>query len=259
MIEPMYSLKDSVAVVTGGGRGIGGAISSLFARAGAWVVIAQRDQKSAQVRVDEIASAGGRAMSVPTDVADSAQVRRLIDRTTEAHGKIDVLVNNAGLTYATHIPTGSFLELSEADWQRVLDVNLTGAFRCGQAAGRVMARAGRGVIINVVSIHAFLPLEAASHYSAAKAGLDMLTKNMALSLAPHGIRVNAIAPGPILTPEFESALPQDAIDFWSTQVLAGRWGKPQEIAQAALFLASDASSYVTGHTLAADGGYIMWK
>jgi 3-oxoacyl-[acyl-carrier protein] reductase len=257
--EPIYSLEDRVAIVTGGGRGIGGAISSLFARAGAIVVVAQRDEKSAQAKVDEIVAAGGRALNVPTDVSDSARVQHLIDETVRTYGRIDILVNNAGLTYATHIPTGSLLELSEADWQRVLDVNLTGAFRCGQAAGRVMAEAKQGNIINIASIHTFLPLETAPHYSAAKAALAMLTKNMALSLAPHGIRANAIAPGAILTREFNQALPKKFQDEFSEQVLLKRWGKPEELAEATLFLASDAASYITGHVLVVDGGYLVWK
>ena len=259
MAEPIYSLEDRVAIVTGGGRGIGGAISSLFARAGAIVVVAQRDEKSAQAKVDEIVAAGGRALNVPTDVSDSARVQHLIDETLRAYSRIDILVNNAGLTYTTHIPMGSLLELSEADWQRVLDVNLTGAFRCGQAAGRVMAEAKQGNIINIASIHTFTPLETAPHYSAAKAALAMLTKNMALSLAPHGIRANAIAPGAILTQEFNEALPKEFQDEFSEQVLLKRWGEPVELADAALFLASDAASYITGHVLVVDGGYLAWK
>ncbi len=259
MAEPIYSLEDRVAIVTGGGRGIGGAISSLFARAGAMVIVAQRDEKSAQAKVDEVVAAGGRALNVPTDVSDSARVQHLIDETVRTYGRIDILVNNAGLTYATHIPTGPFLELSEADWRRVLDVNLTGAFRCGQAAGRVMAEAKRGNIINIASIHTFIPLETAPHYSAAKAAMAMLTKNMALSLAPHGIRANAIAPGAILTREFNEALSKEFQDEFSEQVLLKRWGKPEEVAETALFLASDAASYITGHILVVDGGYLVWK
>jgi NAD(P)-dependent dehydrogenase (short-subunit alcohol dehydrogenase family) len=255
----MHSLESQVAIVTGGGRGIGGAISSLFARAGASVVVAQRDEKSAQEKVDDITAAGGKAINVPTDVGDTDRVKYLIDETMRTYGRIDILVNNAGLTYATNIPTGSLLDLSEADWQRVLNVNLTGAFRCGQAAARVMTESKGGSIINIVSIHTYIPLETAPHYSAAKAGLAMLTKNMALSLAPHGIRANAIAPGAILTREFNQALPKEFQDEFSEQILLKRWGEPDEVAKAALFLASDAASYITGHVLAVDGGYLAWK
>ncbi len=248
------SLENKVAIVTGGARGIGFAIARRFASEGARVVIADVDEDSGSRAVEEV-GAHGAVRFVRCDVGDRADVANLVNSVVEAWGAIDVLVNNAGIVHGA-----DFLELEEADFDRVLRVNLKGVFLVGQAVARRMVEQVKdggapGAIVNMSSINAVFAIANQVPYSASKGGVNQLTKVMALALAPYGIRVNAIGPGSIMT-DMLTAVASDKAAM--TRVLSrtplGRIGDPAEIAAIAAFLASDEASYVTGQTLYADGG-----
>ena len=241
-------LQNRVAIVTGGGRGIGRAIARRFAAEGARVVIAQRDVLSGEATCAEIIAAGGEALFVPTDVARRQDVEAMVDAALRAYGTVDVLVNNAARTGEN----GPFLEVAPEVWDDVIATNLTGVFLCAQAVGRVMARAGQGSIINVSSTNGLVPQPRCCAYGAAKGGVEILTRSMATDLAPYGIRVNAIAPGPI-----QSRAPDDAPPQPSEATLLGRAGLPAEVAAVAVFLASEESSFITGERIAVDGGLLV--
>lgn len=241
-------LQGIVAIVTGGGRGIGRAIARRFAAEGARVVIAQRDASSGEATRAEIAAAGGTALFVRADVARRADVEAMMDETVRAYGTVDVLVNNAARTGEN----GPFLEVSPEVWEEVLAVNLTGVFLCAQAAGRVMARAGGGSIINISSTNGLVPQPRCCAYGAAKGGVETLTRSMAVDLARYHIRVNAIAPGPI-----ESLVPDGQAPRASEATLLGRNGLPDEVAAVAAFLASEESSFITGERIGVDGGILI--
>ena len=238
-------LQDKIAIVTGGGRGIGRGIARRFAHEGARVVLAQRDKDSAMRTQEEIAAQGGSALVVPTDVAQRDAVERLVHTVTDHFGRIDILVNNAGVTGLN----GPFLSLTQETWDHVIGVNLTGVFNCSQDVGRVMAAQKQGNIIHISSTNGFVPQSQCAAYCAAKGGIETLTKSMATDLAPYAIRVNTIAPGPI-----EVDLPDGTPPQLADLTLLGRHGLPAEIGAAAVFLASDESSFVNGHTLVVDGG-----
>ncbi len=241
-------LHDKVAIVTGGGRGIGRAIARRFAAEGARVVIAQRDVQSGEATCAEIAAAGGEARFVPTDVTHRADVEAMVAETLRAYGTADVLVNNAARTGEN----GPFLEVSPELWEEVIATNLTGVFLCAQAAGRVMARAGGGSIINISSTNGLVAQPRCCAYGAAKGGVEILTRSMAVDLAPYGIRVNVIAPGPI-----QSRAPDDVPPHPTEATLLGRAGLPAEVAAVAAFLASEESSFITGERIAVDGGLLV--
>ncbi|WP_206811772.1 3-oxoacyl-[acyl-carrier-protein] reductase [Paradesulfitobacterium ferrireducens] len=245
-------LNDSVAIVTGGARGIGRAIALELARAGAKVVVnyAGRADK-AEETVQLIREAGSDALAVQADVSQAAEVERLLKTATEAFGKVDILVNNAGITRDNLI-----LRMKEADWDAVLDTNLKGMFLCTKAVSKGMLKQRSGVIINISSVVGLSGNAGQANYAAAKAGVLGFTKSMAKELAPRGIRVNAVAPGYIMT-DMTETLAEEV----KNQILGGiplsRIGNPAEVAQAVLFLASPAASYITGQTLCVDGGMVM--
>jgi NAD(P)-dependent dehydrogenase (short-subunit alcohol dehydrogenase family) len=241
-------LQDRVAIVTGGGRGIGRAITCRFAAEGARVLIAQRDEQSAGQTCGEVLDAGGEAIFVATDVADRGAVERMVARAVEHWGGVQILVNNAARTGEN----GHFLEIPAKTWEEVIRTNLTGAFHCSQVAARVMARSGGGSIINVSSVNGLVPQPRCAAYGAAKGGLENLTRSMATDLVPFGIRVNTIAPGPIQSRAADHEPPQSA-----AMALLGRSGMPEEVAALALFLASDQSSYITGERVGVDGGTLV--
>lgn len=241
-------LEGKVAIVTGGGRGIGRAIVKRFAQAGARVVIAEFDPESGQHTADDVIAASGQARHITTDTGDRASVDAMVEATLAQYGQIDILVNNAGLTGEN----GHFLDVTPEIWDRVVRVNQSGIFHCGQAAARIMAKAGGGVFINISSVNGAVPQARCVAYAAAKAAVESITKSMAIDLAPYGIRANAIAPGPIQTREPEDAPPRP-----NAKTLLNRNGLTSEIAAAALFLASEESSYITGQTLLVDGGKLM--
>jgi NAD(P)-dependent dehydrogenase (short-subunit alcohol dehydrogenase family) len=247
-------LAKKVAIVTGAARGIGLAIAKRFCADGAQVVLADVD---AAAGAEAALQLGGSSVArfVACDVGDRVAVERLVTATVEAFGEIDILVNNAAI-----LAGGDFLDLAEADFDRVLRVNLKGAFLCGQTVAKRMVarvRAGgpAGTVINLSSVNAVFALANQVPYSISKGGISQLTKVMALSLAPWGIRVNAIGPGSIMTEMLQTVMdsPEMRQRILSRTPL-GRVGEPAEIAAVAAFLASDEASYITGQTIYADGG-----
>ena len=247
-------LQNKVAIVTGAATGIGKAIATIMAAEGASVVIDYvGDPAFANAAVQAIQSAGGKVTSVAADVSNPGQVNQLIQKAIDSFGKLDILVNNAGLEYKH-----PFHEFPFELWQKVIAVDLTGPFLCAQAAAKAMIRqATGGRIINISSIHEDLPMPTNAPYCAAKGGLRMLMRTIAVELAPYKITVNNIAPGAIFTPidadieadpKLEAAL--------MAEIPLGRWGKPEEVADLAVFLASDSASYCTGSTFFIDGGMI---
>lgn len=242
-------LQEKVAIITGGGHGIGRAIAKRFAQEGARVVIADVNaQGAAEVCREIAAAAGATAHNLPTDVTRRAEVEALVAETVRLYGQIDILVNNAALLGEN----GPFLEVSQEVWDRVIAVNQTGVFVCSQLVGRVMAVARRGSVINISSTNGLVPQPNCVAYAAAKAAVESITRSMAIDLAPYNIRVNAIAPGPI-----QSHLPDDQPPRPTESVLMGRTGLPAEIAATALFLASDEASYITGQRIGVDGGKLV--
>jgi NAD(P)-dependent dehydrogenase (short-subunit alcohol dehydrogenase family) len=250
-------LAGKVAAITGGALGIGRATALTFAAEGAGVALADIQADAAEVVAREILERGGKAIAVDVDVGEASQVQAFVDKVVSEFGRLDVMFANAGIAHSA-----PFLEHPEAQWHRVLRVNLTGVFLCCQAAARQMVKqGGGGRIITVASINGFRGVENLVGYNAAKAGVIELTQTMAVELAEHGIAVNGIAPAQIDT-RLTRGLPEDARQRRVERIPMGRFGEPEEVAKAALFLASDDASYVTGHTLAVDGGYLaggLWS
>lgn len=254
-------LEGRVAIVTGGAKGMGRAISERFAQEGARVVVADIDAPEAQATVGAIQAAGGVGLAIACDVTDGAQVRRMVEATMSAYDRLDILVNNAGAVVGAHGKPTNLSALSEDAWDRVLDLNLKAVFLCSREAVPHMKANGYGRIINMSSLGAVSPPSPHPHYHAAKAGVIGLTLDMAAELGPHNIHVNAIMPGPFRTPFFdtivESKSPEEAEEFFrwiGRQAPLGRMGEPEEMAGPALFLASEMSSYVTGVVLPVTGG-----
>ncbi len=243
-------LKDKVAIITGAGRGIGKEMARLFAQEGARVVVADVDVPNARQTAAEITAEGNEARAIGVDIANPVQVQRMVDEIVETFGRIDILVNNAGVG-----SNCSFLTMPLAEWDEQLKVNLTGTFLCGQAVARVMARQKSGRIVNVASISGQRGGQGRAAYGASKAGVILLTKVMAVELAPLGINVNAIAPGPVVTEMSVGTHTEATKTSYRERIPLRRYGTEKEIAATALFLGSDDAGFVTGHILNVDGGF----
>jgi NAD(P)-dependent dehydrogenase (short-subunit alcohol dehydrogenase family) len=259
-IAELFNLTGQVAVVTGGAQGIGHATSKRLAEAGAHVVIADVNEDAASSAAAAIQAGGGKASAITTDLLKSGEALRIIDDTIEAHGRIDILVNNAGI-----YPPVPVLELKEEQWDAVLTLNLKSAFFASQAAAKNMVANGReGRIVNIASMDAIFATPQLAHYSASKGGMVSMTRTMALELAPHRIRVNAIAPGSTMTEGGRKAGERFAQAYGTTvdELIAehaakhpfGRLADPDHIATVVLFLVSGASDNISGALLIVDGG-----
>lgn len=239
-------LKEKVAIVTGAARGIGFGVAQAFTAEGAHVVLVDVNDETGHAAAAELDG----AEYLNCDVGDAGQARDLVARTVDKHGRIDVCVNNAGIIRAADV-----LEVSEEDFDAVLRVNLKGAFLVGQAAAREMVKRGAGSIINMSSVNAVMAIPNQLPYNVSKGGLNQLTRVMAVALAAKGVRVNAIGPGSILTEMLQTVMiDESARRMILSRTPVGRCGEVSEIAQIAVFLASDESSYITGQCIYADGG-----
>ena len=249
--QDFYGFAGKVCVVTGAGSGIGRAIAIALAAHGARVAVLDRDPASSQTTVDEIVGCGGDALAIACDVAEPASVAAAAERSAAAFGPCDVLVNNAGV-----LRPGALEDLSIDEWNSMLAVNLTGGLLCSQAFGRQMRAMGKGALVHIASIAAAHPAGGGGAYSVSKAGVAMLSRQLAIEWGAHGIRSNSVNPGMTLTPMTQAAYTRPGTAERRNQAIpAGRVGQPQDIAEAVLFLASDRSAYITGEELTVDGGF----
>ena len=245
-------LVGQVAIVTGGGRGIGEVISKRLASEGASIAILELDPARGERVASELTASGARALSRQCDVTDRDEVSRAVDGVVDALGEVTILINNAGI--GRRAP---FLDLTDESWNAVLSVNLTGAFIVAQEVCRRMAKSGRGSVVNLASAAAHMAHSEQAVYSVSKAGLEALTRVMAFELAPLGIRVNAVAPGTIATEFLAGMLTDEAKAERVRRIPLGRLGDPEDVASVVAFLVSDDARYVTGCSLPIDGGLVF--
>ncbi|MFC1821151.1 SDR family NAD(P)-dependent oxidoreductase [Thermodesulfobacteriota bacterium] len=245
------SVKDKIALVTGAGQGIGQGIALRFAEAGAKVVVADLSSEGISDTVEKIQSKGGDCLAVNADVSKSSDVKAMVDQTVDKYGTLDILVNNAGI-----VKTAPIMDLSEEDWDVVMDVDLKGPFLCSKYAAKVMVPNKQGWIINISSVAGHEPNPDVGSYGPAKAGVLMLTKQCAIEWGRYNIRVNSISPGLIRTPINPAYEDSEVRNARSNQIPLGRLGSPEDIAKVAVMLASDETGYVTGCDIQVDGGYL---
>ncbi len=248
-------LKNKVAIVTGARRGMGKSHALTLAKAGAKVVVSDISQEDCKQVIDEIKKQGGKAIAIKCDVSKKQEVEEMVKKTIENFSKIDILINNAGICQFK-----PFLELTEQEWDKTLNINLKGYFLCAQSVAKQMAKQKKGVIVNIASIamgQVGVGFFNMVHYCASKGGIVGMTEALALELAPFGIRVNAVAPGAIDTPMIDPVKSDPkTMEAILTKIPLSRVGKPQEVSNLVLFLASDESSYITGSTVVIDGGWL---
>jgi len=245
-------LKDRAALVTGAARGIGKAVALAFVREGAKVVLVDLERERLKTLQEEIRRGGGQALAVPCDVSKASEVKQMVDQVQRVFGRIDILVNNAGI-----IRRGTIETVTEEDWDQVIAVNLKGPFNCSKAVVEIMKRQGHGKIVNVSSIAGKLgDITSAPGYGPSKAGLDALTKTLARQLAGFGIHVNGVAPHAIETEMSAEWSPEKRKTIVDAIPLK-RLGKPEEVAEAVLFLASDSAAFITGEIIDVNGGFLM--
>lgn len=251
----MFNLQGKVALVTGARRGMGRAHALALAGQGAKVVITDIDLAQCELVADEVRAGGGDVICFKLDVTNKADVDSVFDEVVAKYGRLDILVNNAGIYQSK-----PFLEMSEEDWDRTIDINLKGQFLCAQRAAKEMAKNKWGRIINIASIASGgvgMGIAGGAHYTASKGGIIGMSETLAVELAPLGINVNVIAPGAIDTPMIGAAnLPKEVMDAMLAGVPLKRIGRPEEVSAAVVFLASDESSYITGSTIYVDGGWL---
>jgi 3-oxoacyl-[acyl-carrier protein] reductase len=248
----MTFAPDRVAVVTGGAQSIGRAIVDRLAKAGVNIVIADVQLEKAQASAKEVAAATGRkAIALPADVSSTKAAAEMMEKALAEMGRVDILVNNAGTTRDNLI-----MRMDEADWDKVLDINLKGAWNCSKAVIRAMMKARYGRIVNMASVSGLAGQAGQTNYSASKAGLVGFTKALAREVASRGITVNAVAPGFVPT-ALTQDLPAELKEYMMKMIPVGRWGTTEEIAYAVEFLAADEAAYITGHVLSVDGGMVM--
>ncbi|WP_033543708.1 3-oxoacyl-[acyl-carrier-protein] reductase [Planococcus sp. CAU13] len=248
----MSDLTGKTAIITGASRGIGAEIARRFAQAGAKIVVNYSgSQAKAEAVVETIKEHGGEAIAVKANVADADDVKAMVDAAMEAFGSVDILVNNAGITR-----DNLMMRMKDDEWDDVINTNLKGVFVCTKAVTRQMMKQRSGRIVNIASIVGVMGNAGQANYVASKAGVIGLTKTTARELASRGITANAVAPG-FITTDMTDGLNDDIQKTMLAQIPLGRFGKPEEVAKAALFLASDEASYMTGQTLHLDGGMVM--
>jgi len=256
VILDKFSLEGQVGIVTGGGQGLGKVFCNAFAEAGADIVVAEMNPETGPSTAAEVEAKGHRSLFIQTDVRNRQSVQAMVDRALAEFGQIDFLMNNAGIT-----KWGPAEDVSEADWRDVFDVNVNGLFFCAQAVGRHMIRRGKGRIINIASMSGLIVNrpQAQASYNSSKAAVIQLTKSLAAEWAPHSIRVNAIAPGYMGTPMAKPFFDDPTYgSLWIDAIPMKRPGEPEELGPVAVFLASEASSYITGEVIVVDGGFTVW-
>lgn len=256
-VNELFSLKEKVAIVTGGGQGLGKAMAIGLAQAGADIVIAARRIETALVTQKEIEQLGVKCTVIKGDMRNEEDIKSMVSQVVEEYGKIDILINNAGTWRGDDAE-----KVTTEDWKEVIDVNLTGPFIVSREVGKVMLKQGKGSIINISSMSGIIVNTPQNQcaYNASKGGLIMLTKSMATEWAKRGVRVNALCPGYIRTEMSEDRYQRKdpAIERWFSMTPMGRSGTPEELMGIAVYLASEASSFVTGSTILIDGGYTSW-
>lgn len=244
-------LAEKVAIITGGGRGIGEATALKFAKEGAKVAVADVNKEDIDQTVQAITEAGGEAIGMVVDVTNVEQVENMVTETVQRFGSVDIVVNNAGITADAQL-----IKMEEAQWDRVIDVNLKGVFNVAQAAAKLMKEQKSGVILNASSVVGLYGNFGQTNYAATKWGVIGMTKTWAKELGRFGIRVNAVAPGFIMTPMVQK-MPEKVLDMMKGKSPLGMLGEPEDIANAYTFLASDEARYVTGTVLSVDGGVVL--